>query len=126
MTNGNRIARDGSAGQSYRTFMTEYLRAPIPGATWSFSANLAERKGSRLLVEEVAALRNAFRSSEKKGISPIIEIWEGLGVTSGHASRSANCSRRSILLCAQSWERAWQIFEYDRDYEALVKLSHYA
>jgi putative transposase len=42
--------------------MTEYRRASIPGATWFFTVNLAERKGNRMLVEEVAALRNAFRS----------------------------------------------------------------
>jgi len=42
--------------------MTEYRRASIPGATWFLTVNLAERKGNRLLVEEVAALRNLFRS----------------------------------------------------------------
>lgn len=42
--------------------MTEYRRASIPGATWFFTVNLAERKGNRLLVEEIAALRNAFHS----------------------------------------------------------------
>ena len=42
--------------------MTEYRRATIPGATWFFTVNLAERKGNRLLVEEIDALRSAFRS----------------------------------------------------------------
>ena len=42
--------------------MTEYRRASLPGATWFFTVNLAERKGNRLLVEEVDSLRKAFRS----------------------------------------------------------------
>ena len=42
--------------------MTEYRRASIPGATWFFTVNLAERKGNRLLVAEVDSLRKAFRS----------------------------------------------------------------
>lgn len=42
--------------------MTEYRCASIPGATWFFTVNLAERKGNRLLVEEVDSLRKAFRS----------------------------------------------------------------
>ena len=42
--------------------MTEYRRAFVPGATWFFTVNLAERKGNRLLVEEVDSLRKAFRS----------------------------------------------------------------
>jgi len=42
--------------------MTECCRASIPGATWFFAVNLAERKGNRLLVEEVDSLRKAFRS----------------------------------------------------------------
>lgn len=42
--------------------MTDYRRASIPGATWFFTVNLAERKGNRLLVDEIATLRNTFRS----------------------------------------------------------------
>ncbi len=42
--------------------MTEYRLASIPGATWFFTVNLAERKRNRLLVEEVDSLRKAFRS----------------------------------------------------------------
>ncbi|HEY7219903.1 MAG TPA: transposase [Candidatus Binatia bacterium] len=41
--------------------MTEYRRARIPAATWFFTVNLAERKGNRLLVEEIGALLSAFR-----------------------------------------------------------------
>ena len=42
--------------------MTESRRATIAGATWFFTVNLAERKGNRLLVEKIDALRSAFRS----------------------------------------------------------------
>ena len=41
--------------------MTEYRRAWLPGATWFFTVNLAERRGNRLLVERIDVLRTAFR-----------------------------------------------------------------
>src|SRR6266576_2187347 len=42
--------------------MTRYRRASVPGATWFFTVNLAERRGNRLLVDEIDALRAAFRA----------------------------------------------------------------
>jgi len=42
-------------------FMTEYRRAHVPGATWFFTVNLAERRGNRLLVDQIDALRRSFR-----------------------------------------------------------------
>ena len=42
--------------------MTQYRRPTVPGAAWFFTVNLAERKGTRLLVEEIAVLRAAFRA----------------------------------------------------------------
>jgi|SRR6516164_3318656 putative transposase len=42
--------------------MTQYRRAFEPGGTWFFTVNLAERAGNRLLVEQVDALRSAFRT----------------------------------------------------------------
>ena len=42
--------------------MTEYRRAWLPGATWFFTVNLAERRGNWLLVERIDVLRTAFRS----------------------------------------------------------------
>jgi len=42
--------------------MTQYRRASVPGATWFFTVNLAERNGNRLLVDEVDALRAAIRA----------------------------------------------------------------
>ena len=41
--------------------MTDYRRIHVPGATWFFTVNLAERNGNRLLVERIDALRSAFR-----------------------------------------------------------------
>jgi len=41
--------------------MTDYRRARVPGAMWFFTVGLVERKGNRLLVENVDALRSAFR-----------------------------------------------------------------
>ena len=40
--------------------MTNYRRTCIPGATWFFTVNLAERR-SRLLVERIDTLREALR-----------------------------------------------------------------
>lgn len=41
--------------------MTEYRRTHMPGATWFFTVNLAERHGNRLWIDHVDALREAFR-----------------------------------------------------------------
>ena len=42
--------------------MTQYRRGSVPGATWFFTVNLAERKGNRLLLDEIDSLRGAFRT----------------------------------------------------------------
>src|SRR4030042_77854 len=42
--------------------MTEYRRPWLPGGTWFFTVNLAERRGNRLLIERLDLLRSAFRS----------------------------------------------------------------
>lgn len=42
--------------------MTEYRRGWLPGGTWFFTVNLAERRGNRLLVERIELLRLAFRT----------------------------------------------------------------
>ncbi|MFV1997206.1 MAG: transposase [Acidiferrobacterales bacterium] len=41
--------------------MTEYRRAKVGGATWFFTVNCAERRGNRLLVENIDLLRRVFR-----------------------------------------------------------------
>ena len=40
--------------------MTNYRRIYMPGATWFFTVNFAERKGNRLLIDHIDALRQAF------------------------------------------------------------------
>ena len=42
--------------------MTEYRRAHVPGASWFFTVNLAQRKENHLLVERIDVLRAAFKS----------------------------------------------------------------
>jgi putative transposase len=41
--------------------MTDYRRIYIPGSTWFFTVNLAERRDNYLLVENIDLLRAAFR-----------------------------------------------------------------
>ncbi len=48
------------------SIMTEYRRPYIPGATWFFTVNLAERKGNRLLVDKIDILREVFAETQKK------------------------------------------------------------
>jgi len=46
--------------------MTDYRRARVPGAMWFFTVGLVERRGNRLLVENVDALRSAFRNVQAR------------------------------------------------------------
>lgn len=46
--------------------MTAYRRAYVPGATWFFTVNLAERRGNDLLVSRIDELRQAFRYVKEK------------------------------------------------------------
>lgn len=46
--------------------MTEYRRAQVPGASWFFTVNLAERRGNRLLIERIDDLRAAFAEVREK------------------------------------------------------------
>ena len=41
--------------------MVEYRRIDVPGATWFFTVNLAERQNNHLLTEQIDSLRSAFR-----------------------------------------------------------------
>ncbi|MGE5271624.1 MAG: REP-associated tyrosine transposase [Thiohalocapsa sp.] len=45
--------------------MTSYRRNIVPGATYFFTVNLADRR-SRLLVDEIDALRAAFRTTRAR------------------------------------------------------------
>ena len=46
--------------------MTEYSRTYIPGASWFFTVNLAERKGNRLLIDKIDLLREAFEYTKQR------------------------------------------------------------
>jgi putative transposase len=46
--------------------LTEYRRAYIPGVTWFFTVNLAQRRNNRLLVEHINELREAFRHVKER------------------------------------------------------------
>lgn len=41
------------------------MRCTIPGGTWFFTVNLAVRSNNRLLVEQIDALRQAFRATRR-------------------------------------------------------------
>jgi putative transposase len=45
--------------------MSNYHRAHVPGASYFFTVNLADR-GSRLLLDQIAALRDAFRATKQQ------------------------------------------------------------
>jgi len=61
VSEANRIGRENET-RKRGSPMTEYRRAWLPGGTWFFTVNLAERRGNRLLVERIGSLRAAFRS----------------------------------------------------------------
>ncbi len=46
--------------------MTNYRRFYVPGATWFFTVNLAQRKNKRLLLENIDLLRAAFCDVKKR------------------------------------------------------------
>lgn len=46
--------------------MTEYRRTKIQGATYFFTVNCAERRGNRILENNVDALRQVFRKVKQK------------------------------------------------------------
>ena len=46
--------------------MAEYRRAYVPGGSWFFTVNLAERKNNRLLVEKIDLLRSAFEYTKQR------------------------------------------------------------
>jgi len=43
--------------------MRTYLRTRVPGGTYFFTANLAQRQGNRLLLDRIDALREAYRAT---------------------------------------------------------------
>ena len=51
--------------------MTEYRRVWVEGATYFFTVNCAERKGNKILVDNIDLLRAIFRKVKSKHPSRI-------------------------------------------------------
>ena len=109
--------------------MTEYRRAYVPGATWFFTVNLAERRGNRLLLDQIDALRRSFRYvTERRPFRwmrwwscriisivfgrclPVIRIFSmRWNLLKGHFSRAIEKSERISQSRAKRRERGvWQ------------------
>ncbi len=54
--------------------MTEYRRGWLPGGTWFFTVNLAERRENSLLVERIELLRAAF---SQRSIAASVQLGSG-------------------------------------------------
>ena len=61
--------------------MTEYRRPRIPGATWFFTVNLAQRQGNHLLLDHIDRLRQAIhrvKSAHPFAIDAIVVLPDHL------------------------------------------------
>ena len=54
--------------------MTEYRRARLPGASWFFTVNLAQRHGNQLLIEKIDVIRDAFRTVRARHLFRIAAV----------------------------------------------------
>jgi putative transposase len=132
--------------------MADYRRIHIPGATWFFTVNLAERKGNRLLVGHIDALRQAFikvRQNHRFQIEAIVVLPDHLhciwtlppddtdfstrwGLIKGHFSRSVEKGERISDSRIKRGERGlWQRRFWDHlvrdeaDYIAHIDYTHW-
>jgi len=77
--------------------MTDYRRIYIPGSTWFFTVNLAERRDNHLLVEKIDLLRTAFRYVKERKpyrIDAVVIMPDHLMATpilGAFAMRSSRC-----------------------------------
>lgn len=94
--------------------MTEYRRAHVPGASWFFTVNLAQRRGNNLLVEHVASLRCAFdavRKTRPFRIDAVVVLPDHLHCIMALPEGDADFSTRWSLIKAnfsraiERWER---------------------
>jgi len=84
------------------TGMRTYIRTRIPGGTYFFTVNLAEREGNRLLVDHIDALREAYRATRRD-----------------HAFRTD-----ALVILPEHLHAQWTLPEGDADYAtrwALIK-----
>jgi hypothetical protein len=74
--------------------MTDYRRIYIPGATWFFTVNLAERRNNHLLVEKIDLLRAAFRYVKERRpfqVNAVRSSCRIISIASGH------CLRKTVI-----------------------------
>jgi putative transposase len=94
--------------------MRRYVRAKVPGGTYFFTVNLAERSGSRVLIDEVASLRGAFAATMRDHpfrIDAVVVLPEHLHVLWTLPRGDADFSTRWALIKAR-FSRALEGNEY--------------
>jgi len=75
--------------------MTDYRRIYIPGSTWFFTVNLAERRDNNLLVEKIDLLRSAFRYVKERKpyrINAIVIMPDHLRRSTGSVTVVERCT----------------------------------
>jgi len=90
--------------------MTDYRRIYIPGSTWFFTVNLAERRHNYLLVEKIDLLRTAFRYVKERRpfqVNAVVIMPDHLHciwtLAPGDAAR---VGRNSVLAYSAAWGRS--------------------
>lgn len=84
--------------------MRSYLRAWVPGGTYFFTLNLAQRHGSRLLVDRIGDLREAFRDTRRNHpftVEAIVVLLEHLHAIWTLPAGDADFSTRWSLIKAR-------------------------
>lgn len=131
--------------------MTEYRRLYVPGASWFFTVNLAERKNNRLLIDKIDLLRSAFEYTKKRRpfrIDAVVILPDHLhcvwtlppddadfsirwNLLKGHFSRSIEKGERISKSREKRRERGiWQrrfwehLIRSDADYAAHIDYCH--
>jgi putative transposase len=132
--------------------MTEYRRACIPGATWLFAVNLAERHGKSLLVDHIDLLRRVFRNVKDRhpfAIDAVVVLPEHLHciwtlpagdcdyktrwalIKAGFSRQLPAGERRSASRVQRGERGIWQrrfwehVIRDDRDFERHVDYIHW-
>jgi putative transposase len=132
--------------------MTEYRRARIPGATWFFTVNLAERHGKLLLVDHIDLLRRVFRNVKDRhpfAIDAVVVLPEHLHciwtlpagdcdykmrwalIKAGFSRQLPAGERRSASRVQRGERGIWQrrfwehVIRDDRDFERHVDYIHW-
>jgi putative transposase len=97
--------------------MRRYIRARVPGGTYFFTVNLAERSGNSLLVDRIDALREAFRTARQNHpfrTEAMVVLPEHLHVIWTLPEADSDFSTRWALIKAR-FSRAVEIHETRSD-----------